>query len=183
MKKNDRYVTDNSQAQRDYHGRLLPGFKIDPFKRFIEKVEITAGTGCHEWSGFRNSKGYGIFWNGERTLGAHRWAWEYEHGPIENGLFILHRCDNPPCVNTEHLFVGTHDDNMADMIAKGRQSFLKGTRNPRAKLTDAQIREIRKRYIPSKVSQQTLANEYGVNQTMIGFIVRGASWSHLKDYC
>jgi hypothetical protein len=77
-------------------------------------------TDCILWSGRIGNHRYGVVDVGGRSVLAHRQAWEDANGPIPVGLFVLHRCDNPPCVNPEHLFLGTHQDNMADMKAKGR---------------------------------------------------------------
>lgn len=89
--------------------------------RFWRKV--IKGDGCWEWSGARAPKGYGRLQTPQGVTLAHRLSWEFEHGPVPVGLFVLHRCDNPPCVRIDHLFVGTAMDNTSDMIAKGRQRF------------------------------------------------------------
>ena len=75
---------------------------------------------CIEWTGSRNPKGYGQKKVGGKTIFAHRWAWEQANGPIPDGLHVLHTCDNPPCVNVDHLFLGTNADNVKDRDAKGR---------------------------------------------------------------
>lgn len=75
------------------------------------------------WTGSGNRGGYGHVWNGERLVIASRWAWEFERGPIPDGLLVCHRCDNRRCVRVDHLFLGTHADNTHDMIAKGRAPF------------------------------------------------------------
>lgn len=88
--------------------------------RFDAKVE--RGEGCWVWTGLRTQYGYGTITNGAGCkLLAHRASWELHVGPIPDGLWVLHRCDNPPCVNPAHLFLGTHADNVRDMWAKGRQ--------------------------------------------------------------
>jgi HNH endonuclease len=89
---------------------------------------IRTSSGCLEWTGYTNPKGYGQIQAGGRLRLTHRLAWELVHGPIPEGMFVCHHCDNPPCAQTEptegypegHLFLGTNDENMADMVAKGR---------------------------------------------------------------
>lgn len=87
--------------------------------RFWSKVR--RGSSCWTWSGRIGDRGYGQFDDGDRTLRAHRVAWTLTRGEIPAGMQVLHRCDNPACVRPDHLFLGTHDDNMRDMAAKGRQ--------------------------------------------------------------
>jgi len=86
---------------------------------------------CIEWGGSRWTLGYGKLSAPEKRRAgheyAHRWAWEKFNGPIPKGMYILHRCDNPPCINPLHLRLGTHRDNMHDMLAKGRQNHQKMT--------------------------------------------------------
>jgi len=92
--------------------------------RFWAKVQKTAT--CWLWTGTRTRQGYGQFAVDKRTrASAHRMAYELTHGPIPEGLDVLHKCDNPPCCNPEHLFLGTHQDNMIDAVHKGR---LRGTK-------------------------------------------------------
>jgi len=149
--------------------------------RFWSNVSIAAG-GCAEWKGAKTGTGYGHFWHSGRLVLAHRVAFELAFGEIpclegadHRGACILHRCDNPACVNPEHLFVGTHLDNMRDMDRKGRRMSLAGALNPRAKLAPEDVSEIRK--LRGQVSQRALAAKYGVSHAQIGHIQRGTSWS------
>lgn len=88
-------------------------------KRFWDRT-MTAPTGCIEWQGGRTPQDYGKTWFEGRTIGAHRLAWIVTNGPIPNGLQVCHRCDNPPCCNPEHLFLGTAAENQHDKGQKGR---------------------------------------------------------------
>lgn len=100
--------------------------------RFAEKVIPEPNSGCFLWLGMLNGEGYGRIRRdrSRRMLMAHRVAWELVHGPIPKGLDALHRCDNPPCVNERHLFVGTRADNNRDAAAKGRNVQQKKTHCP-----------------------------------------------------
>jgi hypothetical protein len=97
-------------------------------KRFFAKTKLAETvrpgmvTPCLEWQAGRDKNGYGKHWLAGKTVRAHRVAWELAHGPIPDGMGVLHRCDNPPCVADEHLFLGTNQDNTADRDAKGRQA-------------------------------------------------------------
>lgn len=125
---------------------------------------------CVVWTGRRDEKGYGRA--GRRK--AHRVAWETANGPIPTGLCVLHRCDNPPCCNPAHLFLGTQLDNVRDREAKGR-----GVAPPsRAKLTDAQVREMRRLYALGE-TQIKLAKKYPVSRGNLSKIVNGRLYSHV----
>ena len=127
--------------------------------------------GCAEWPFYRDPHGYGRV----TSQLAHRRVWELAHGPIPVGLCVLHRCDNPPCVNPAHLFLGTIQDNNADMIAKGRKARLIGTGHPRAKLTEVDVMAIRSDDRPQRV----IADDYGICHATVSYIKTGQRWGHL----
>ncbi|MBW4599742.1 MAG: HNH endonuclease [Calothrix sp. FI2-JRJ7] len=172
----------------------------DKFWQRVEKTET-----CWLWKSSKTRDGYGLFQKDGRRQYAHRIAWElYHKTPIPNGMFICHVCDVPSCVRDSHLFLGTHKDNMQDMISKGRnfaitkperiargerhrsrtkpESIVKGEAVNTAKLTQQQIDEIRRRYHPkaryghpgSRAGQ--LAQEFGVSRSQIWKIVTNKAW-------
>lgn len=152
--------------------------------RFWPKV--SKSDGCWEWTGCCDSKGYGqIGTGGKHGIDyAHRVSYEMHNGPIPEGLHVLHRCDNPPCVRPDHLFIGTHTDNMQDMWAKGRGKCdgagRKGEANGNHKLTDGQVTEIRSRNLNGE-SQRSLGREYGVSKTMVGLIAKGTARNNTQE--
>ena len=137
-------------------------------------------TPCIVWTGARTSAGYGMRRRGGRPVYLHRTVWEEVHGPIPAGMFVCHHCDNPPCYNVEHLFLGTAADNNRDMYAKGRggHGSADGTKHPFAKLTDEAVRDIRERRAQG-IYLRVLASEYGVSLARISAIARRQSWRHV----
>jgi len=141
--------------------------------RFWEKIEKT--TACWRWLATKNNKGYGMLYagktNGSKDL-AHRVSWVLHNGPIPEGTNVLHRCDNPECTNPEHLFIGTHGDNMRDKCAKGRayppswaaSQIERGKRQRR--LTQEQADEA-KRMLASGMGLRTVARHYGCDRDSI----------------
>lgn len=145
---------------------------ISLVERFEEKYEPSPN-GCWEWTASLNQRsGYGQFRLRGSMVHAHRVSWELYRSPINIGLHVLHRCDNRRCVNPEHLFLGTNDDNMADMVAKGRQA--KGVRHGSAKLTPSQVAEIRG--LAGTMFQHDIAAQFGISKQQVGHIVRGEQW-------
>jgi hypothetical protein len=116
-------------------------------------------------------------------VSAHRFSWFLAYGEIRNGLYVLHKCDNPRCVRPDHLFLGTQADNIRDMDKKGRRGTmpgLKGTRDPGSKLNEKQVIEIRTLY-KNGTSQSLLAKRFKICQTNVSWIVRGKIWSHVPN--
>jgi hypothetical protein len=140
---------------------------------------------CWPWKGSRMPVGYGVFMvsNTPRlTARAHRLAYELSVGPIPRGLCVMHICDNPPCVNPAHLRVGTLVENNADRELKGRGGQRKrhGTANGAAKLTPAQVQEIRARCAAGE-SQTSVARDFPINQPHVSRIVREEVWQATGD--
>ena len=148
-------------------------------KRFEDKIDRSGGPdACHEWQeGLRS--GYGRFWYEGKSVGAHRFAYEMEYGPIPEGAYVLHSCDNKKCVNPAHLRVGTPQDNMDDKMERGRGNPVQGINHPGAKLTEAQVLEIRAVYSRGGRTQRSLATEYGIAQSLVSMIVNRRLWGHL----
>jgi hypothetical protein len=147
--------------------------------RFWPKVDIGEPDRCWPWKGSKMGRGYGKAWVNERYIGAHRIAWGLTNGEMPpDDMMVLHSCDNPICVNPSHLRVGTHQHNMDDKEARGRH--LKGERSPNAKLSEADVLEIRsmwERHVP----QQTIASCFGVKQSHVSNIVRRKRWTWLPS--
>lgn len=156
---------------------LHPGRKRSSLRdRFLAKVQKTDG--CWNWTGYTR-KGYGMIREGGRycrRLQAHRLAYEFFVSPIPNGMCVCHHCDNPTCVNPQHLFVGSHVDNRADTVAKNRQA--RGERNGQAKLTSRQVHAIREQHQAwsHQFGAKALARRYGVHRSTIFDILSGEHW-------
>ncbi len=143
--------------------------------RFWSKVAKSAA--CWEWTASRGQTGYGKAYKGKRFVAAHRRAWELAFGAIPEGMCVCHTCDNRGCVRPEHLFLATHEQNMADMVRKGRSPDNVGESNPSARLSDDAVRAIRRSDEPRAV----LAARYGVTTARIGQIIRRTGWKHVVD--
>lgn len=169
------------------NGRVLGAVKRTPEQcvtDFWARVHRPK-SGCWEWQGGKKSKikgrDYGVVWMRGKKRNAHKIAWEYSNGPVPDGLFVLHSCDNPPCCNPEHLFLGTHLDNVKDCISKGRGNREKGQDRYNAKLSEKDILEIRERYKPRDKtdSGRALANQFKVRTSMISAIINRRRWKHI----
>lgn len=141
--------------------------------RFWAKVARAGPENCWIWTAYRLPDGYGQFRIEGRTVRAHRFSYELSVGPIPNGLCVLHHCDNPPCVNPAHLWIGTQIDNLRDRDAKWRQA--RGRHHGRAKLTEKDVQKIR---LDNRTAQ-IIAADYGVSGVAISLIKNRQRWAHL----
>lgn len=140
----------------------------DIIKMFWSKLEFTGE--CRLWTGCVNNKGYGIVtFNRERWY-VHRLSWFITNGRPDPGVFICHKCDNPPCVNPHHLFAGNNLINMRDAQRKGRQA---------KKLTVDSVIEMRRKYSDGEATQEQLAEEFGVTQSTVWAIIYRRAWAHV----
>lgn len=144
-------------------------------ERFWEKVEKTAT--CWLWQSALLWNGYGQIDVDGQTVRAHRIAWELTHGPISAGMQVLHSCDTRSCVNPDHLFLGTTQDNTADKVSKQRQS--RGTGHGRAVFNEAQVLDIRSKSAVGTHTYKQLAAEYDCTESAISHIVKRRTWKHI----
>lgn len=150
--------------------------------KFANRIQKTDT--CWIWVGNINpATGYGrLFF--EKNLFAHRVSYELHQGPIPEGMVVCHKCDNPPCVNPEHLFLGTHADNVNDKMSKGRWAggSLPGERHPNSKLTDEQVLEIRGllRFPHFHGKYAQMGRAFDVDECAIHHIKSGRSWRHVQ---
>lgn len=158
-------------------GRLTEDARGKWLRRRLTDDVSRTDTGCWEWLGTCGSDGYGRITVNGRQSRAHIESYRLFCGPIPDGLWVLHRCDNPPCINPEHLFVGSVQDNVDDMFAKGRANKAAGESHGSSKLTRTQVDTIRKAYAKGGISQRVLGLQFGVTQANIWHIVNGTSWT------
>jgi hypothetical protein len=154
--------------------------------RFWSRVRKTEK--CWLWEGYKDKFGYGMLGRGRRGSGwvfTHRFSWELHFGPILGGKHVLHRCDNPPCVNPDHLFLGTARDNMRDMRQKGRcwtqtSPWLaaRGEGNGFSKLSTLEVKKIRSLYATGRHSQEWIAGKFDVTQAHVSRLVLRKAWGH-----
>lgn len=150
-------------------------------ERLMKHVKVNPETNCWEWQGYKYKGGYGLM----RTGGAeapressHRVSYKIYRGEIPNGLFVLHLCNNPACVNPEHLEIGDQRQNLAYMLKCGRKAWI-GSRHPKAKLTEDDVRAIRHTHKSSGLSHPALAKMYNVSRPQITLILNRKVWRHV----
>lgn len=170
-----RYCTmHKTRLQR--HG-ILDWKPITIKQRFMQKVKKS--NGCWEWMAFKQRTGYGRFTVNKISRYAPRVSYELFRGPIPDGLFVCHSCDNPSCVNPGHLWLGTTKDNALDKIRKGRHQRCDGEFNGQAIYRWDLVREIRKLHSDG-IRQNELMRRYGIKKGTIWAIVNGKIWKETK---
>lgn len=150
-------------------------------KRFFSKIDIKNEDECWNWLVNKNCDGYGIFKYNNDSIYAHRMSWLIFNNEIPKELYVLHLCDNRKCVNPKHLKLGTQQDNMKDMVNKGRNCNLKGEEHGGSKLTWNQINEMRKLYLTRKYTQKQLSLMYDSSPSNIDSILNNKTWED-KNY-
>lgn len=150
-------------------------------ERFWEKVDRAGPDECWEWQASQQEYGHGLIRVDGEVDRAHRASWMLHNGDIPNGKCVLHSCHNPPCVNPEHLYIGTHADNARDRDKAGRHVALKGEDHGRSKLTAQEVKYIRRLYLTGDYTQYELADIFDVSDYPIRCIVNGKTWTHI-DY-
>jgi len=159
---------------------------VDPELRFWVSVK-SSKDGCWEWQSYRDKNGYGSTSVKGVNWFAHRLSWLFHFGPIPDGMGVLHKCDNPPCVRPDHLFLGTQTINMLDMLTKGREA--RGERRNVSNLTAELVIEIRREYaalprrglICAPNTAGPLADKFGISKRSLFHIVNREVWTHLED--
>lgn len=127
----------------------------------------------------KNSDGYSQMTVKKKTIKIHRFVYEEMFGSIPQGLVIRHKCDNPNCINPEHLETGTHADNMMDMTKRGRAVYVKGSRSGQAKITEQDVREIKRLLHKNKMKQTDIAKVYEISNSTLSAIKYGITWKHV----
>lgn len=153
---------------------------LDEQTRFWRFVDKRGPDDCWFWTGLLNACGYGGFRASTGMQLAHRYMWEHAYGAIPEGMCVCHTCDVPKCCNLTHLFLGTPNDNVQDMIKKGRDNKPKGERNRHAKLTEPEVLAIRELYKYSNYFTQCKLGEiFNVTHSTIGDVLRCKTWKHI----
>jgi hypothetical protein len=160
------------------NARGVPAMPITAFARFIAMVGDVNVNGCRLWKGKCRGFGYGSISLFNEDVNSHRAAWRILVGPLTNEQHVLHKCDIPACVNIDHLFLGTHLENVADMDRKGRRRGQTRDGKIPKKLNDDRVALILARYVGGE-GAAALAKEFGVDLSTIGALLHGRTWRHV----
>ena len=150
-------------------------WNLSPRERLESRT--TRNGECIEFTSRNSPDGYGRLQIDYKRFLAHRLSYELNVGPIPEGMVVRHKCDNKPCVNPEHLEVGTYKDNIRDAVERDRVAH--GTANHKAKLTPNEVREIR-RLVGSGMSRRSVAKMFGVSHTAVNHLMQGKNWRRVR---
>src|SRR6266496_700029 len=169
--------TDGLEVDRKHAMRY--GSRRESLISRLESKSERRDNGCLEWTGWKDKKGYGEISIASYPYMAHRASYALHVGPIPHGVKVLHKCDNPSCINPEHLFLGSHQDNVADCVKKRRHTY--GERQWKAVVTEDDVLKIRaiNPHRNGPIMIKTVAKSYGVTPKQISRIVKRTSWRHV----
>ena len=153
-------------------------YEIPIIQRFHARTKLNEDNGCIEWNAGKSS-GYGVFRYQNKAYLAHRFSYEINKGLIPDGMFICHKCDNRLCINIDHLFIGTNEDNMKDMASKGRGRSRPGETHYLATITDETVLEIRRLVSEGRLNKD-IAAELNTTANIVSAIKNGRTWRHVK---
>lgn len=147
-------------------------------KKFWKLVNISEADSCWEWQGRRHARGYGTIKDGGKLRLAHRVSWEIHFGPIPEGMCVCHKCDNPPCINPSHFFLGTNQENTADRVAKGRSGRTQGEANHQAKINNSIVLDI---FIfrGDGFGSKEIAEALCIRRAMVNDVLSRRRWKHV----
>ncbi len=174
------YKMESGRHNPAYHAAVNPWVRLvrKPLaERFWSKIEKTDT--CWIWKSSLNKDGYGNLGIGNNNFRSHRIAWELTNGPIPPKMNVLHHCDVRACCNPSHLYLGTQKENRRDADLRGKTNLPKGSAHPNAKLTEAQVIEIRSTWKPWVYTARMLSAKYGVKKSVIVDILNGKTWKHI----
>lgn len=157
----------------------MGGWNRLTIEQALDSYEVDASTGCWNWTRGKTSCGYGHYAVSGRQGRAHRLFYEHLVGEIPSRMHVCHRCDNPLCVNPEHLFVGSSAANTADKVSKGRQA--RGAELPQSRFSELQVRAVRELHATSGWTFGELAVVFAVTRPAIAAIVHRRTWRHVPD--
>jgi HNH endonuclease len=151
--------------------------RVDRFWAKVDLSTVDIEFACIHWVGAHSEQGYGhMRWEGKHLTKATRIAYEIAFGEFQKDLCVLHHCDNPKCVNPNHLFLGSRGDNNRDREQKGRGNQRKREKHGRHKLTEEQVAYIREKYARGGITYKQLGTEFGLHYSTIGYIITGKHW-------